>query len=85
MRKLVPPDLYKFSLGSTYLDGERNFRDDAEEAFEFKHFPNKLKDRIHYLAYELGHSAGYYDMVTQYFDLVDLVKLAMEKELNEKQ
>lgn len=77
--KLTPTDLYQFSREGLYSNNTRDFYKDTEEAFEFSHFPDRLKSRIHYLAYEGGHSAGYEDMVAQYFDLVDLAKMAREK------
>ncbi len=74
--KLTPTEMYRLAGNKEYDDNKRDFNKDAEEAFEFVHFPEKLKSKIHWLAWDAGHSAGYYDIVTQYFDLVELAKLA---------
>lgn len=75
---MTPTKMYEYSQQKMYdhPNATRDFNADAEEAFGFKHFPDKLKSKIHWLAWEAGHSAGYHDVVTQYFDLVDLAKLA---------
>jgi len=78
---MTPTDMYEFARTGAYSgkDG-RDFYKDAEKAFNFSHFPEKLKGRIHSMAYEEGHAAGYSDIITQYFDLVSLVKLALGEE-----
>lgn len=56
-----------------------------ETAFNFTHFNDKLKSRIHTLAYQQGHSAGYVNIIIQYFDLMDLAHLAIDECPNMKQ
>lgn len=74
---LTIPDLYAKAHKGDYDEGKGSFYEDAEEAFDFKDFPSKVKSRIHSIAYEDGHAAGYGDMVTQYFNLVELVRLTL--------
>ena len=54
------------------------FNKDCEEHFGFDHLPLELKDRIHYIAYERGHSGGYSSTFEEYGDIVDIVKFAYE-------
>lgn len=84
---MTPKEMYENARMRLYdqPDAVRNFYADAEAAFGFAHFSDKLKSRIHTLAYEQGHSAGYGDIITQYFDLVDLAHLAIDEYPNMKQ
>ena len=54
------------------------FESDVEENFGFADYPDRIKSRIHYLAYEEGHAGGYSDILAQYDELVELVFLCKE-------
>jgi len=57
-----------------------NFREDVEAAFpQFEKFGEELKSAIHQKAWEDGHSAGYYDVVNQYYDLVAIAEIAVNQ------
>lgn len=74
MSKLTPSVVQQF----IQEDGSypRNFEKDVEEAFEFAHLPDEIKNRIHSKAWSDGHSAGYHEVIAQYYDLVDLAVLS---------
>ena len=54
------------------------FRKDCEIMFGFEHFPEKVKDQIHYLTYKEGHAGGYSDILSQYSELVEFAVLYKE-------
>ena len=78
-------ELYKKArdIGNEYPHDE--FRIDAENAFEFAFMPKKVKDKIHVIAWEAGHSYGYHEVVSWYHDLVDLAKSFFKTEKIETQ
>lgn len=57
---------------------EQQFRKDVEEEFKFAHLPEKVKAKIHYMAYEDGHAHGYESIYNEYFDLVEIALAAWE-------
>lgn len=74
-------DFYRKCIENEYgFDKESHgrFLRDAEEAFDFAHFPRTLKSMIHSKAWEEGHSAGYHEVATHYSDLVDIAKEAQK-------
>lgn len=48
------------------------FESDCEAWFGIEAFPIKVKQKIHYLAYDKGHSLGLSSIVDEYENLVDL-------------
>lgn len=54
------------------------FEKDVEEYFGFSYIPSPLKVKIHDLAWELGHSCGYSEVLTYYDNLVELAESAYE-------
>ena len=56
----------------------RGIRITNEIAFRFKDMPDKVRSRIHYMAWESGHLAGYVDVTQKYHDLVELANIIYE-------
>ncbi len=54
------------------------FRADCEQEYDFADWPQQLKNEIHRIAYEAGHSSGCQEIYNQYTDIVDLARLARE-------
>lgn len=75
---MTPTEMYKKASEGIYDENHVGFLLDAEVAFGFMKMPDNVKSRIHSLAWERGHSSGYYEVVTCYFDYVDLAKLCLE-------
>lgn len=74
---MTTQELYAKAHEGYYNSNHNKFLQDVELAFEFTDFASTLKAKIHSLAWEQGHSAGYGDVVSQYFDLVALARIAM--------
>jgi hypothetical protein len=70
-------ELYKLASTDAYENG-RDFHKDVEEAFEFGYLPASVKSKIHWNAWDDGHSAGYVNVVSCYFDLVDIALAAYD-------
>lgn len=64
--------------GDGSYDGD--FTTEVEDLFGISDWPNIIKLQIHNKAWVDGHSSGYFEVINQYHDLVDLVRLC-EKEL----
>jgi hypothetical protein len=55
------------------------FEKDMEEEFpSMKTMSDKVKNRIHYMCWDRGHSSGYHEVYGHYFDLIDLYELITE-------
>jgi hypothetical protein len=67
----------KYNEAQSKLNSE--FEADVEDNFGFADFPERVKGRIHYLAYEEGHSGGYSDILCQYDELVEFAELCKEE------
>lgn len=64
-----------------YLDNkDANFTKDVEEFFpEFDKFSQKVKNKIHQMAWDRGHAYGYYQVFNEYYDLVELANMAVSQ------
>jgi len=51
-----------------------DFDTTVEKALGFDHLPRGLKSHIHGLAYERGHSSGYAEVLSEYWDILDTVE-----------
>lgn len=67
----------KYNEAQEKLNSE--FEADVEDNFGFADFPDRVKSRIHYLAYEEGHAGGYSDILAQYDDLVEFAVLCKQE------
>jgi hypothetical protein len=63
----------KYNEAQDKLNAE--FEADVEASFGFTDYPDVVKTRIHYLAYEEGHAGGYSNILAQYGELVEFADL----------
>jgi len=70
LRKNIDEGLYDVKDGKS----TRDFSDDVESAYgsEFMCLHPDVKSKVHYLAYEKGHSSGLLNVLNQYGDLIEL-------------
>ena len=54
------------------------FRKDCEFEFGFENLPDKIKGKLHWMAYDDGHAWGFSSIANCYSDLVELVFLCKE-------
>jgi hypothetical protein len=54
------------------------FRADMEEYWDFANFPDEVKSKIHYLAWERGHACGYSEVRNQYDEFVELATICLK-------
>lgn len=77
---MTTKELYAKAHEGYYNDKASEFIADVETVFEFNRFKSAtLKQKIHSVAYERGHAYGYGDIITQYYDLIDVAFLAIDE------
>lgn len=72
-------ELYQNALDKKYNNSHDQFLSDAEEAFGIKEMPQNVKDKIHWYAWDRGHSSGYYEVVSCYHSYVEVAKACYGK------
>ena len=80
IRKNIDEDKYKVINSKS----ERDFNSDVEIAFgsEFTCLHPDVKSKIHYIAYDKGHSGGHHDVLNSYFDLIELTTCMFKTMVN---
>lgn len=59
--------------------GRKQFEQDMEDQYDFADLPQKVKEKIHQLAWEDGHHIGYSEVCLDTYKYVELAKLAFEE------
>ena len=54
------------------------FREDIENCFGFAHLPQPLKDHVHSVAYERGHSGGYSEVLSEYGWILETIESCVD-------
>jgi hypothetical protein len=56
-----------------------DFHSDMEDCFPIlKKYTEPVRTKVHQIAWEAGHAAGYHDVYNQYFDLAELLIVVKE-------
>lgn len=76
-KKRIAPLKAKYTKAQN--EAENQFRLDMEEYWCFGEFPDEVKSKIHYLAWERGHAYGYSEVRGYYDEFVELAELCLKQ------
>lgn len=76
-KKRIAPLKAKYTKAEN--EAQNQFRADMEKYWGFTELPDEVKSKIHYLAWEAGHSYGYSEVSNHYDEFVELAELCLKQ------